>query len=381
MALNLHLLRLFAAVANQASFSRAAETLHISQPAVSKGVRELEQQIGQALLERGPGAVGVSPTPAGAVLLEHARALFAVERAAEDDLVALRGLGRGRLEVGASTTVATWKLPPILGAFHTAHPAIALRLVIGNTRHVADAFRARELDIALVEGPVEAGPLVVETWMEDELVCVCAPRAAPPAAGRGAPQAPGHDTLPAAGHHILPAAGHHILPAAGHHTLPAAGHHMLPAAGQDTLPAAGQDTMPAAGQDTMPAAGRDTLRRALAGMILVAREPGSGTRDAALEALRSAGIGWASLLEIGSTEAIREVVAGGIGFAVLGRATVADAVALGRLAILDVFDRPARRTLSRLRLPGRRPSAAAAAFDLLLDAQARDLARGASNPT
>ena len=333
MAFNLHLLRLFATVANQGSFSRAAETLHISQPAVSKGVRELEQQIGQPLLERGPGAVGVSPTPAGAVLLEHARALFAVERAAEDDLVSLRGLGRGRLEVGASTTIATWKLPPILGAFHTAHPAIALRLVIGNTRYVADAFRARELDIALVEGPVEAGPLVVETWTEDELVCVCAPRAAPPAAGRGAPQAPGHDTLPAAG------------------------------------------------QDTLPAAGRDALRRALAGMILVAREPGSGTRDAALEALRSAGIGWASLLEIGSTEAIREVVAGGIGFAVLGRATVADAVALGRLAILDVFDRPARRTLSRLRLPGRRPSAAAAAFDRLLDAQARDLARGASNPT
>ena len=76
----------------------------------------------------------MSPTPAGAVLLEHARALFAVERAAEDDLVALRGLGRGRLEVGASTTIATWKLPPILGAFHTAHPAIALRVVIGNPR-------------------------------------------------------------------------------------------------------------------------------------------------------------------------------------------------------------------------------------------------------
>src|SRR4051812_9190192 len=99
MSLNLHLLRLFAAVAKHGSFSRAAEALHISQPAVSKGVREFEAQVGGRLLERGPS--GVTLTEAGQALMRHAAMLFGAERAAEKELAALRGLTRGSLSVGA----------------------------------------------------------------------------------------------------------------------------------------------------------------------------------------------------------------------------------------------------------------------------------------
>src|SRR5579864_6990628 len=98
MSLNLHLLRLFTHVAQSSSFSAAADRLHISQPAVSKGVREFEAQVGSRLLERGPG--GVVPTEAGEMLLRHAAMLFAAERAAEEDLAALRGLTKGSLTVG-----------------------------------------------------------------------------------------------------------------------------------------------------------------------------------------------------------------------------------------------------------------------------------------
>src|SRR3954465_10046835 len=174
MALNLHLLRLFAAVARQRSFSRAADTLHLSQPAVSKGVRDFEAQIGNRLLERGaPG--GVTLTEAGALLMHHAATLFGTERAAEEELAALRGLDCGSLSVGASTTVATYHLPPLLGAFHKRYPEVELRLTSGNTHMIVELLNARELDIALVEGPVDDAVIEVRPWREEEMVLISDP--------------------------------------------------------------------------------------------------------------------------------------------------------------------------------------------------------------
>ena len=106
MSLNLHLLRVFFAVAEQRSFSRAAESLFISQPAVSRAVRELEHQVDLALIERGGGGAkgrrGIRLTESGQALFEHARAIFAMERAASEDIRARVGLKRGTLAVGAS---------------------------------------------------------------------------------------------------------------------------------------------------------------------------------------------------------------------------------------------------------------------------------------
>jgi DNA-binding transcriptional LysR family regulator len=125
------------------------------------------------LVERGPRAV--RPTEAGAALYERARELFAVERSAENELRALRGLERGTLRVGASTTIATYLLPPVLGAFQARHPGVALHVTSGNTRAVARALLGRRLDVALVEGPVNDGRLTVETWRDDELVLIAPP--------------------------------------------------------------------------------------------------------------------------------------------------------------------------------------------------------------
>lgn len=171
--MNLHLLRLFAAVARHRSFSDAAEALHISQPAVSKGVRELENQLGNPLLERGSGGVGL--TEAGRILLTHAQALFSIERTAEEALDALQGLHRGTLRVGASTTVATYFLPPLLGAFAKAYPKVDLRLTSANTSAIADLLTDRELDVALAEGPIDQEGIIVRPWRRDELVFVAAP--------------------------------------------------------------------------------------------------------------------------------------------------------------------------------------------------------------
>jgi DNA-binding transcriptional LysR family regulator len=293
MALNLHLLRLFASVATHGGFSRAAEALHISQPAISRGVREFEAQIGSRLLER--GARGAVPTEAGRALLRHATALFAAERAAEEDLAAWRGLARGSLTIGASTTAGTWYLPPLLAAFHAAHPAIALHLRNANTAVIAEKLLARELDTALVEGPVDHAGLIVRPWRQDRMVLI----------------------------------------AAATHAL-----------AQDRV--------------TLPPG-------ALADTIMVVREPGSGSRDVVLAALGAAGIVPAALLEVGSTEMIRQVVLSGLGVAIVSEAAVQDQIAGGALVALHVRGLSVMRMLSRLSLPDRMPSAAAAAFEKLLD--------------
>lgn len=294
MALNLHLLRLFAAVAEHGGFSRAAEALCISQPAVSRGVREFEAQVEGRLLERGPG--GVTLTEAGTVLLRHAAALFAAERAAEEDLAALRGLTRGSLSVGASTTVGTYLLPPLLGAFHRAHPGVELRLRNANTAGVAELLLARALDVALVEGPVERPGILVRPWRADRMILIAAP-------------------------------GHRLA-------------------------------------GTASEVGR------LAEETVIVREPGSGTRDVMWAALTAHGVRPRATLEVGSTETIKQVVAAGLGIALVSAATAVDQLALGTLVTLDVRGFAVSRTLTRLSLPDRQPSAAAAAFDALLDAPA-----------
>lgn len=173
MSINLHHLRVFTAVADAGSFTRAAAVLRLSQPAVSKSVQELERQVGIPLIERAGRASRL--TAAGVTLSMRARELFAVEALAEEEVRAVRGLERGTLRVGASTTIATYMLPPILSRFRDAHPGIVLRVVSANTRAIARQTIGRRLDVALVEGPVADTRLQVSAWREDELVLIVAP--------------------------------------------------------------------------------------------------------------------------------------------------------------------------------------------------------------
>jgi DNA-binding transcriptional LysR family regulator len=150
--LNLHLVRIFVAVVEHGSFTRAAEALSISQSAASRAIQELERQLGLPLLER--RARGVLPTDAGEQLAAHARAIFVHERLAEEALGELRGLQRGRLALGASSTIGIYMLPPLLGAYRRRYPGIELFLDIGNTQQIVAHLHEHRLDVAYVEGPV-----------------------------------------------------------------------------------------------------------------------------------------------------------------------------------------------------------------------------------
>lgn len=170
--MNLNLLRIFVAVAEAGSFSRAADKLGISQPAVSKAVRELESQLDTVLLER-KGRSFTTSEP-GRMLFDYGRSIFALELQAVEAVRAFSAIERGQLTIGASTTVATYWLPPLLTRFHERYPGIELRLVSANTTHIAEQLLDCAIDVALVEGPVADERFDVQPWHEDEMVVVVA---------------------------------------------------------------------------------------------------------------------------------------------------------------------------------------------------------------
>lgn len=178
--MNLHLLRIFATVVEQKSFSRAAEVLAVSQPAVSKAVRELESQLDVVLLDRGGRQFTVSEP--GKVLYEYARGIFAMERAAIDAVQSFYSMERGTLTIGASTTIATYWMPPFLARFAQAYPGVLIRVRAGNTQHVAQWLIDCEVDVALVEGPVADERLESRPWREERMLIVAPPGS--PLAGR-----------------------------------------------------------------------------------------------------------------------------------------------------------------------------------------------------
>jgi DNA-binding transcriptional LysR family regulator len=179
MNINLHLLRIFYTVAEQKSFSRAAGLLFISQPAVSRAVRELEHQLGLPLIERGAGGArpgkGMRLTESGQAMFEHARGIFALERAALEDVRARVGLARGRLVIGASTTIAGYWLHDYTARLVRAHPTAALEVRVGNTQGICEQLIDCAIDVALVEGAVSDARIAAVHWRDDELRIVTRP--------------------------------------------------------------------------------------------------------------------------------------------------------------------------------------------------------------
>lgn len=162
------------AVAQAQGFRRAAERLHTSQPALSQHVRELEEELGVRLLDRLRRTVQL--TDAGRLLLDHAQRVFATLQSARDVIGELKGLQRGSLLVGASTTPGIYVLPRIIGAFRQRHPSITFNLRIANSRLVEERIRANELDLGVVGGHgLAPGEKCLAVGLVDELVLVVSP--------------------------------------------------------------------------------------------------------------------------------------------------------------------------------------------------------------
>jgi LysR family transcriptional regulator, low CO2-responsive transcriptional regulator len=179
-SLTLHQLRTFRAVAEQLSFSAAALELSISQPSVSYQVKELEAALGLPLLDRLGKRVRL--TEAGAVLYDYARRTLALLDEATLAMEQMRGIERGTLRVGASTTVGIYVIPLALGAYKKRYPNLAVSLEIGSRDALQERLKQGVLDLAVLSPPEADADLASTPFMEDELVMVVP--AGHPLAGR-----------------------------------------------------------------------------------------------------------------------------------------------------------------------------------------------------
>ena len=143
--MNRNHLALFHAVAQAGGISRGAERLHVSQPAVSKQIIELEDALGIRLLERLPR--GSRLTDGGKLLALYVQRLAAMEDETARAIEEFRGLKRGRLAVGASTTIGAYLLPQVFGEFHRQHPDIELQLEIANTETVQNQLMEGSIEV------------------------------------------------------------------------------------------------------------------------------------------------------------------------------------------------------------------------------------------
>jgi DNA-binding transcriptional LysR family regulator len=266
-------LQVFHAVAKQMSFTKAAETLFMTQPAVTFQIKQLEEYFNTRLFERGHGRIAL--TPAGEVVLEYAERILALSAELDTRLREMTGRLSGPLLIGASTTIAEFLLPPLLGEFRSRHPEVQAKLIVGNSETIENRIAEHTLDIGLIEAPSHLPALQTEACCQDEL---------------------------------------QVIVAASH-----------PLARQKSV-----------------------TPKQLVAYPYVSRESGSGTREFTDLHFRKAGIQPGDLnvvMELGSPEALKGVVATGLGFAIVSRVTVEKERKLGDLVAVPLQPR-LMRTLS-----------------------------------
>jgi len=249
----------FLAVAKHRSFTKAADALCMTQPAVTFQIRQLEEHFNTRLFDRVSG--GIVLTPAGRIALDYVERIMQLSSDLDARVKEHNGEEAGPLAIGASTTIAEFLLPRIIGEFTSQHPGIVPQLIVANSESVQARVAERELDLGFIEGDSHLRTLETDVCCDDELQIVCAPDH--PLAKRG-PASP----------------------------------------------------------------------EMLAEYPYISREPGSGTREVIDRYLQAAGLGLDSLrlvMEASSPEALKGLVATGLGFAIISRATAEKEVRLGDL--------------------------------------------------
>ncbi|MBU6484205.1 MAG: LysR family transcriptional regulator [Betaproteobacteria bacterium] len=252
-------LQVFHAVAKHRSFTKAADALCTTQPAVTFQIHQLEDHFNTRLFDRASG--GIALTPAGIIAVEYVQQILALYAELDARVKDLSEQAVGPLTIGASTTVAEFLLPRVLGEFKVHHPGVVPHLIVANSVTVQARVAERTLDLGFIESDSHIPTLITDVCCEDELQVVCAPS------------------------------------------------HRLARCRELAL-------------DTLTQHG------------YISRESGSGTREVIDHYLKKAGLPPDSLqviMEATSPEALKGLVATGVGFAIVSRAAADKEVRLGDL--------------------------------------------------
>jgi DNA-binding transcriptional LysR family regulator len=163
-------LKVFRAVARQLNFSRAAEELLLTQPAVTQQIKALEEECGVPLFDRSGGHITL--TPGGRALLPYAEQLKSLSDEALTAVAGTSGRNAGSLAIGASQTIGQYLLPNLVAGFLKENPRVNISAVSGNSDEMLEALTAHKIQLALIEGPALRKDVHVEPFMEDHMVLV-----------------------------------------------------------------------------------------------------------------------------------------------------------------------------------------------------------------
>lgn len=167
-------LKVFYTVARRLNFTKAAEELLISQPAVTKHIKELESGFNLALFDRKGNKVVLSP--AGEILLRHTEDIMDIYRQIEFDLNQFNQTLKGVLHIGSSTSITQYVLPPLLARFHSMHKDVKVELFNGNSEQIEQALLNKTIELGVVEGKSKRREIHYTPFLKDEIVLVCSSR-------------------------------------------------------------------------------------------------------------------------------------------------------------------------------------------------------------
>jgi DNA-binding transcriptional LysR family regulator len=166
-------LQVFYTVAKQLSFTKAAEQLFMTQPAVTFQVKQLEDHFDTRLFDRTHGRIAL--TPAGRLVMDYAERVLKLTEEMDTRVAELTGAVAGSLLLGASTTIAEYILPKILGEFKAEHPEVQAHMTVANSETIVTRVADHALDVGLIESRSYLPTLHNEVCCDDELVVICAP--------------------------------------------------------------------------------------------------------------------------------------------------------------------------------------------------------------
>lgn len=163
-------LKVFHTVAKRLSFTKAAADLFITQPAVTKHIKELEQYFKVQLFERQGNQIKL--TNQGHVMLQYSEQLFSIYRKMEFDLNSFSHNHKGLLHVGASSTISQYVIPFTLAEFHKKYKDVVVKLMNGNTEQIEHALLNNDIDLGIIEGKLKNKGIKYTEYVKDEIVLV-----------------------------------------------------------------------------------------------------------------------------------------------------------------------------------------------------------------
>lgn len=163
-------LKVFYTTASRLSFTKAAEELYISQPAVTKHIKEIENQLNTKLFDR--KGTSIQLTPSGKILYEYAEKIRNIYRDLEFEIGQINHQHKGKLIIGASTTVAQYILPEILAKFNAYYKDIKIELLTQNTENISELLKKGKIDLGIIEGESQSSYFEYKTFRADEIVLV-----------------------------------------------------------------------------------------------------------------------------------------------------------------------------------------------------------------